>query len=250
MTQTNGKRYAKPSYAYPEVRKFYLDMVREIAAYKPDAIVIEFLRHPPFFMYDPPLVKEYTRRYGQCTPKNYLDENWQKMIREIMTHHLKDARKAIDEISPGTALEINFDDQDYMKHGIDLPAILKAGLVDVISPGIYHIGTAKTFPLAPFVAMIKESPRKVLLFPRVEGTIYGKDPTPEEEKGLVKIQRRSLSIPMFKGIFLDFLAQGADGIRPFNSGGVDLAKALSDRTALQRFAIFEMPLLDIRSNAN
>lgn len=250
MTDVNGKKHLKPSYAYPEVRKFYLDMICEIAAYKPDAIVIEFLRHPPFFMYDPPLVAEYTRRYGKCTPGDYLNENWQKMIGEIMTEHLKNVRQAIDDISPGTALEISFDNQDYRKQGIDLPAILKAGLVDMISPGIYSIGTSKVFPLSPFVAMIKESPRKVLLFPRVEGTIYGGDPTPKEEKGLEKIERRSLSVPMFKGIFLEFLAQGADGIRPFNTGGVALTYALSDRAALRRFAVFELPLLDIRSHVN
>ena len=32
----------KPSYAYKEVRDFYLGMAKEIAAYKPDALVIEF----------------------------------------------------------------------------------------------------------------------------------------------------------------------------------------------------------------
>ncbi len=248
MVGVDGRKHAQPSYAYPEIRKFYLDMIREIAAYKPDAIVIEFLRHPPFFLYDPPLVAEYTRRYGQCTPQDYMNDNWKTMIGEIMTEHLKNVRQAIDEISPGTALEISFDYQDYAKHGIDLPAILAAGLVDVISPGIYQIGSQKTFPLEPFTAMIRKSPRPVLLIPRVEATIYGGDPTPEEEKGLVKIERRNLSETMFKAIFAEFLAQGADGLRPFNAGSGNLARILADRSELKRFVVFEQPLLDIRTS--
>ncbi len=167
MTDVTGRRLSKPSYAFPEVRNFYLSIIKEVAAYKPDAIVIEFMRHPPFFGYDAPLVAEYTKRHGKCTPKDYLDEKWQQMIGDIMTAHLREVRQAIDAISPGTQLEINFDWQDYRKHGLDLPAILQAGLVDAISPGFYAIGYQKLFPLASFVEMKARAPRKVLLIPRV-----------------------------------------------------------------------------------
>ena len=88
----------------------------------------------------------------------------------------------------------------------------------------------------------------MLIFPRVEVTIFGGDPTPEEEKGLIKVERKSMSVPMFQQLFIAFLDDGADGIRPFNSGGASLSKALADRSELQRFKTFIMPLLDIRVN--
>ena len=115
--------------------------------------------------------------------------------------------------------------------------------------GIYHVGSEKYFPVKPFVELCKLSPRKVLIFPRVEATIYGADPTPEEEKGLIKIERKNLSVPMFQQLFIAFLDDGADGIRPFNAGGTWLTKALADRSELQRFKTFIMPLLDIRFNS-
>lgn len=246
QVDTQGRIWEKPSYAYPDVRNFYLGMIREMAAYKPDAITIEFLRHPPYFRYDLPLVDEYIRRHGSCDTSNYLDENWQKIQCDIMTAHLQEIRRILDEADPSIQLEISFDWRDYYKQGIDLQKILALGLVDLISPGIYHVGSEKLFPLKPFVEMRKLSPRKVLIFPRVEATIFGGDPTPEEEKGLIKIERKNLSIPMFQQIFSAFLEDGADGIRPFNSGGTWLPRALADRAELQRFKTFIMPLLDIR----
>jgi len=244
---TDNKRFNQPSYAYPEVRNFYLGLIKEIAAFKPDAVCIEFLRHPTFFMYDKPIIDEYTRRYGKCTPADYLSDNWNRITCDIMFEYLQEVRRAIDAVDPAIALEINFHYRDYIKHGIDIERILKAGLVDMISPGNPDTGTEKFFDLTEFVNMAKKSPRKVLVFPRVEGTIYGGDPTPEEEKGLIKIQRRSMSSNMFKAVFIKFLAQGADGLRPFNTGGGWLARDLADRSELKRFELFVMPLLDIRS---
>ena len=248
MCGADGKvlNYEKPSYAFPEVREFYLEMIREIAARHPDAVTIEFLRHPPFFGCDRPLIDEYIRRHGAFSPANFRDDKWQEIQCDIMLEHLKNVRAAIDAVDPAIQLEINFDWKDYRLHGLDLDRILEQGLVDLISPGIYAVGSEKYFPLRPFVEMAAKSPRPVRVFPRVEATIFGGDPTPEEEKGLVKIERRSLSVPMFKALYLRFLADGADGIRPFNTGGGELAAELADRAELKRFERFEMPLLDLR----
>ena len=96
------------------------------------------------------------------------------------------------------------------------------------------------------MAMAKKSPRKVQVFPRVECTITGGDPTPEEEKGLVKILRKSMSHNMLFGIFARFASDGADGMRPFNGGGQGFAKAAANRSEVLRFARFVIPYLDIR----
>ncbi len=249
MTDVNGKRMQKPSYAYQGVRDFYLGIIKEIIEYRPDAITIEFLRHPPFFGFDEPLVNAYREKYGQCSRENYMDERWLRLQADVMTGWLRQVRKAIDAVDPNIALEINFDCDNYYKHGIDVENLLKEGLLDMISPGYYQIGTQKFFPLKPFVEMAKASPRKVLIFPRIEATIMGGDPTPEEEKGLVKILRRSLSVNQFIELMHDFERDGADGLRPFNAGGAALAEALSNKTDIQNFNKYVRPLLQLRTES-
>lgn len=238
--------YPQLSYAYEETRHFFLEVVKELAAYQPDAIVLEYLRHPPFFGFDEPLKQEYARRYGSCDKKDFNSSRWQKMCADIMTAHIRNIRRAIDQVNPKIALEINCDWEKYYQHGIDLETLLKEGIVDVISPGIYKVGDKKYFPLAPFRELIAKSPKKVLLIPRVEGTIFGGDPTVAEEKGLEVIQRRSMSVNMFRALWLRFEKEGADGLRPFNAGGRSLAAALADEAALRRFDVFQLPLLDVR----
>ncbi|MBQ7176580.1 MAG: family 10 glycosylhydrolase [Victivallales bacterium] len=248
MCDAKGKRRNQPSYAYQGVRDFYLGLVKEIVEYEPDAITIEFLRHPPFFGYDAPLIEAYKAKYGSCTPKDFQDENWLKLQAEVMTAWLREVRRAIDAKNPKIALEINFDWKNYYRHGIDVENILKEGLVDMISPGIYHVGEQKYFPLAPFMKMVKSSPRKVLVFPRIEATIYGGDATPDEEKGLVKIERKSLSHQQFAELMYDFWREGADGLRPFNTGGAALAKLLANPAEIRRFNLYVRPLLQLRQN--
>ena len=248
MCDSKGKRRNQPSYAYQGVRDFYLGIIKEIVEYEPDAITIEFLRHPPFFGYDAPLIEAYKAKYGSCTPKDFQNEKWLKLQAELMTAWLREIRRAIDLKNPRIALEINFDWKNYYRHGIDVENVLKEGLVDMISPGIYHIGEQKYFPLAPFVKMVKSSPRKVLVFPRIEATIYGGDATPDEEKGLVKIERKSLSHQQFAELMYDFGQEGADGLRPFNTGGAALAKLLANPVEIRRFNLYKRPLLQLRQN--
>ena len=242
----DGSQKRQPSYAFPEVRNFYLGLVKEIAAARPDYLCIEFLRHPPFFGYDKPLIDEYTKRHGKFSPQDYGNEKYLKITQDIMFEYLSEVRRAIDAVDPSIKLAINFDHAAYLTHGLDVERIMQAGLVDMISPGIYNIGYEKYFDAKPFVAMAKKSPRKVEVFPRVECTITGGDPTPEEEKGLVKIRRKSMSHNMLFGIFARFAADGADGMRPFNGGGQGFAKAAANRSEVLRFARFVIPYLDIR----
>ena len=51
---------------------------------------------------------------------------------------------------------------------------------------------------------------------------------------------------MLMGIFARFVADGADGLRPFNGGGQWFAKAAANRSEVNRFGRFVMPYLDIR----
>lgn len=246
QTGVDGRRGIRLSYAYPQVRRFVLQVIGEMVAYKPDAIVIEFMRHPPFFGYDEPLIEIYRKRHGSCSPADFMNAEWQAIQCEIMDEFIAQVRQTINASSPRTALEVSFDFSKYYEQGLNIERWLSRGYIDMISPGIYGVGERKFFPMEPFVRMIQASPRRCLLFPRVEAIVIGQDPTPDEEKGLVEIRRKKLSVNMFKELFIKFRAGGADGLRPFNTSSPELARALADRSLLKRFEEFEMPLLDIR----
>ena len=237
----------KPSYAYKEIRDFYLGLAKEIAAYKPDALVIDYLRHPIYFGFDKPLVEKFTKLYGSCTKDDYLSERWNKMTGEVMVEWLREVRNEIKKIHPAIQLEVHVDCEKAAEYGTPVERFLEEGLVDVISPGFYELGEQKVFPLAPYHAMIKKSPIPVKLYPRVETTIDGHDPTPEEEAGLVK---RPLQVyctdNQLKSIYYRFMMDGADGIRPFNAGGAGMAMMLNDWAEIKRFMAFTAPLLDMR----
>jgi hypothetical protein len=235
------------SYAYPETTAYFMSILKEMIAYKPNAIVIEFLRHPPFFGYDAPLIAMYTERHGKCDKSDFMNDKWQQLQCEIMTGFIKELRNQIDQVDPQMKLRVSFDEQSYYQQGLDVATWIKNGWIDMISPGIYNVGYEKYFPISPFVQMVKASPRTCLIFPRIECTVMGSDPTPAEEQGLIKIERKNLSNNMLKKLMIDFLHDGAQGIRPFNGGNHVVAQAIADRSGLQRWAAFEMPFLDIRA---
>jgi hypothetical protein len=235
------------SYAYPETRAYFMSILKEMIAYKPNAIVIEFLRHPPFFGYDAPLIAMYTERYGKCDKSDFMNDKWQQLQCEIMTDFINELRHQIDQVDPQIKLRVSFDEQSYYRQGLDVATWIKNSWIDMISPGIYNIGYEKFFPLATFVKMVKTSPRPCLIFPRIECTIMGQDPSPAEEQGLIKVERKNVSNNMLKKLTLDFIREGAQGIRPFNGGGHVISEAIANRSSFQRWATFEMPFLDIRT---
>ena len=235
------------SYAYPETRAYFMSILKEMIAYKPNAIVIEFLRHPPFFGYDAPLIAMYTERYGKCDKSDFMNDKWQQLQCEIMTDFIKELRHQIDQVDSRIKLRVSFDEQSYYQQGLDVATWIKNSWIDMISPGIYNIGYEKYFPLGPFVKMVKNSPRPCLIFPRIECTIMGQDPSPAEEQGLIKVERKNVSNNMLKKLTLDFIREGAQGIRPFNGGGHVVSESIANRSSFQRWATFEMPFLDIRT---
>lgn len=241
-----NRTWDKLSYSYPEFREFMVKMFAEMAGYKPEALVMEFLRHPPFFGYDPPLVEEYVRRHGSCKPENYLDQNWQAIQCEIMTALLTEIRQAIDTVSPDIELEINFDAENYYSQGLDVEEWLRRGLISTISPGLYGIGLNKYFDPHPFVEMAQKSPRPCKVIPRIEMSIQGEDPSPESEAGLKTIHYQYVSENMLAALLFDFSQKGAEHLRLFNGGSPESNRKLSDRAWLARWNHFERPTLDVR----
>jgi hypothetical protein len=245
MRDINGKVSIQLSYAYPKMRKFIVDMVKEVVEYKPDGIMLEFMRHPPFFGYDQPLIELYAKRYGSCTPKDFGSDNWKKLQNELMTSMMKEIRQAIDAKSPKIQLHVSFDFEDYKKDGIDVAAWTREGLVDALCPGRYVMSDKKLFDLAPFAAMAKNSPRKCVLIPRVEASIVGKDTTRAEELGQETVLRINLAPNQYRQIMSEFIKMGAVALRPLNGGGDrETCLALADRKGLALWYEFKYPVCD------
>ncbi len=92
-----GEDRTKLSYAYPEVRAFKLAILREAAARDIDGLALDFLRHPPFFGYEEPMVAAFRARHGvDPRPLPVTDARWGPIRAEFMTTFLRDTRKLLD----------------------------------------------------------------------------------------------------------------------------------------------------------
>ena len=245
IVNAKGKRLWKLSYAYPEVREFMLSVLEDALACGIDGIHLQFLRHPPFFGVDKPLVDEYKRLYGNFDiKKDYMNKQWSKLQCKAMTQFVKGVRQILDMQSSKSGkkltLSASFDFKDYYSQGLDVAAWVKSGWLDVISPGYYGAG-GRTFDLAPFVKMTRGTSCRIL--PNLEMTLLGTDPTPDSESGKVKILRESVSADYGRKLFLEFYNQGAYGLYPFN-GGTHLISAVANMKELKLWEEFEEPVID------
>jgi hypothetical protein len=241
---TNGTYAWRLSYAYPEVRDYVIETLRDALASNVDGVHLQFLRHPPFFGYDQPIIDEYINRYGAFSPTDYMNTNWQQLQRDIMTDFISDIYQMVQGEAPigkTIKLKVSFDHQNYYLQGLDVAAWIDSGWVDVISPGCYWT-SAQNFDLSPFVTMVAGTPCKI--FVHAESTIIGKDPTPEEENGEIEVIRVNMSLNQFKKYFMDMHAQGADGLYPFNGSAASVAYAIRDMKDNRIWSEFEEPFID------
>lgn len=245
VVNVHGKLLWQLSYAHPEVRDFMLSVLEDAVACGVDGIHLQFLRHPPFFGLDKPLIAEYEKSYGSFNQKqDYMNDKWQKLQCEMMTDFVGRIHKMLDAegLKRGKKLTLSasFDFKNYYAQGLDVEQWVKSGWLNVISPGYYGAG-GKTFDLAPFVAMCRDTDCKI--FPNLETTLLGHDPTPDSETGKIKILRESVSVDYGRKLFLEFYNQGAYGLYPFN-GGYSLIGVVADMKALKLWETFEQPVIN------
>ncbi len=241
----DGKPRPHLSYAYPAVRDFRLSIIREAAAYGVDGIHLNFLRHPPFFGFDPPLVEAFRQRYALDPREHRTDKRWHQLRAEVMTAFMRRVRAALDEVGRKTgkrpALSATMEYRSYLEQGLDVERWVKEGLVDLISPGVHGLG-GTYFPIGEFAEMVKGT--KCRLFPMLECTIRGHDPTPESERGEVVYESERMTLNRFKRRFLELHREGAEGVYPFNGGTPRLVRALSHLDRLEAWERLESPLIE------
>lgn len=202
------------SYAYEEMQQRKLLLVEELCAYPIDGINLDFLRHPPFVGYDPPLVERFQQRHGEdprLLPED--DPRWLTVLSEPMTEYLRGVRRIAGE----RTITARFDQRFIGQQGLDIGMWLREGLVDIIIPGEERLG-GYIFDLRPWVALA--AGRALVLYGE-EAVLSGHDLTAEEDRALAKskrvdVSRRKLSQVEYCQRALHWYAQGADGIHIFN----------------------------------
>lgn len=221
------------SYAFPEVREFKLGVLREAVERDIDGIHLDFLRHPPFFGYDEPLVKAFQAKHGQdprALPAD--DSRWRQLRAEVMTCFLRDVRALLDAAGKRKGrylrLSARVDWREYRALGCDIETWLKEGLLDYLALAQHTLGGYE-FDLTPFVAMARGTGCAVLF--GEEGILSGHDTTAAEDKliaagKMAPPRRGQLSLEQHQARAARWYAAGADGVHLFNVGNLAVMKTL------------------------
>ena len=85
------------SFAYPEVRSYYVKFFKQIAASGTKGIMIDLLRHPPIAAYEPIVTEAFKMKYGKDMEDLdlYKDPQIQELFSEYMRAFLVELRQAV-----------------------------------------------------------------------------------------------------------------------------------------------------------
>lgn len=216
----DGEHIWKFSYAYPEVRQFRLDIIREAVGYGVDGLNLDFVRHPPFFGYEEILTEGFERIYG-IDPKSIQEEDprWFDYRAAIMTDFVRNCRRVLDEAGTDLRLSARIDADGWYKQGCDVSRWVREGLLDILVVTQHRLGGFE-IDLTPFVEMCRGTDCR--LFFGEEHITSGHDLTPEEDKRLARgekldLKRGHLSTDDYRERTRRWIREGADGIEVFNA---------------------------------
>jgi len=241
-----GGKHSYMSYVFPEVRKYKLDLLREfVENHDVDGIHLEFLRNPPYFGYEQPLVDGFKKKYGidVLSPEFRPDERWHEYRSGFMTEFMRDLRKTLDEVGKknGKHLQLTarVDCNEYLRQGLDVKTWIKEGLIDMVAAGVNGLG----YPYAPaddFVKMAKGTTCRVYGSTSPEMAGY-RDPTAEDDKTGFKFfpKTKGVTLDASKRRHLEYFKAGAQGMFLFNDKGDHY---VGEYTHLERWEEFEDPL--------
>lgn len=228
-----GEDKTKLSYAFPAVRDFKLGILREAAARDIDGIHLDFLRHPPFFGFEEPMVKAFQEKYG-VDPRTLPvdDARWAALRAGVMTSFLRDARRLLDEAGAKRGRHLGLSARiDWREHGMlgcDVETWLKEGLLDYLVVAQHSLGGYE-IDLTPFVKLARGTGCAVLF--GEEGILSGHDRTAAEDKliaagKLAAPKRDHLSLEQYQARAARWYAAGADGVHLFNENDHAVMQAL------------------------
>ena len=137
------------SLAYPEVRQYWLSMMREALEYGIDGLTVYLYRFKPFVLYEEPTIQAFIDEYGE-DPRELPEDDprWIKHCAEYVTTFLREVRALVDE-RPGRELAVavyggpsQYDkgpDWDPIQYNCDVDRWITDGLVDYLFPTQYPL---------------------------------------------------------------------------------------------------------------
>jgi len=230
-----GQDQTKLSFAFPEVRDFKLGLLREVVQCDLDGVNLDFLRHPPFFGYEEPLIKAFKEKFGEdARDLKAGDKRWQQFRCAVMGDFLRSVRGLLDDAARRKGrrlgLSARVDWREYRAWGCDIEQWLKEGLLDYLVVAQHSLGGYE-FDLAPFVKMAKDS--GCAIYFGEEAVTSGHDLTAEEDKSIAEGKmkqpmRNRLSLDQYRVRAAKWYAAGADGIHLFNEGDLFVFRVLGN----------------------
>ena len=152
---SDGRTVARLSMAYPEVRRFYVDLLLELAAYGVEGVQLIYTRRAPFVLYEPPVIEAFQAAHG-IDPRELRagvdhrggDPQWQleyghdERLMDLwagyVTTFMRELREALDGVGAGRRVRVAAnvwpDHDTNHASGLDLRTWAREGLVDILAP--------------------------------------------------------------------------------------------------------------------
>jgi hypothetical protein len=226
IVQYDGRQSVMFSYAFPEVRKMYLDLMREMLDYSIDGIHFEFLKEPMLMGFEEPLVSSFRKKYGR-SPLDADFKDWQRWYQyraDIMTGFVRSVRAMLDEEGAKCGrrfgLSARIPCYNYFEAGLDPKAWIAEGLVDMLAPGTNQLPNHPIL-IEPFIEMARGT--SVKIYSRYEDSMGdSRDPEPgDDEAGEYAGWHSAASVHRSRDFIMQEFRKGAAGIYRFNSEGAD-----------------------------
>ena len=133
----NGDEISAMSYAYPEVRKFMVDELVNMARSGCDAVTLIWHRGIPYVLFEKPVADRFFELYGEYPYELPLDDPRLNALHcEIMTGLMREIRTALDaEFGKGKiGLHVRtlYSPYDTKYVGLDVEQWAKEGLIDAV----------------------------------------------------------------------------------------------------------------------
>ena len=125
------------SFAYPEVRTFYVSFFKQIASTGTKGILMDMLRHPPIAGYEPIVSEAFKKKYGKdMEPLDlYKDPLIQEHFSEYLRAFLVELRQAV-----GQDIEIAVRCRGPEAFGLRGKEFIEAGLINTIVDAHWYSG--------------------------------------------------------------------------------------------------------------
>lgn len=157
------KRSANPrvlSFAYPEVRAFYVKFFQQLASTGTPGIMIDLLRHPPIAGYEPIVTEAFKKKYGMDMEDLdlYRDPKVNEHLSSYLELFLIDLRKAI-----GPKVEISVRSSGPNGFALNGERWIKSGLINTIVDGNWYSGYGPRPTIDATVAAVGSQGRALAL---------------------------------------------------------------------------------------